>query len=67
METMRAAELLRRLAGAVVLAVVTGLAIALLARLAEGPDPRVDYFTPYDYSTETTSHTATGHITDPRR
>jgi hypothetical protein len=67
METMRTAEVLRRLGGAVALALVTGLAVALFARLAEAPVRDVRYVTPNEFRTESTGQLVTGHITDPRR
>jgi hypothetical protein len=67
METMRAAEVLRRLGGAVALALVTGLAVALFMRLAGATTRDVVYVNSNEYRTETTSQAVTGHITDPRR
>jgi hypothetical protein len=66
METIRA-EILRRLGGAVALALVTGLAVALFARLAGAPVRDVRYVTPNEFRTESTGQLVTGHITDPRR
>ena len=67
METMRTGDILRRLGGAVVLALVTGLAVALFARLAGAPVRDVHHVTSYEFRTETTSQVLAGHITDPRR
>jgi hypothetical protein len=65
---MRTADVLVRLAGAAALAMVTGLAVALLAGLiAESSRHTVDYVTPNLYNTQTSNQLVTGHITDPRR
>ncbi|HEY3260008.1 MAG TPA: hypothetical protein VGJ95_07010 [Pseudonocardiaceae bacterium] len=64
---MRTADVVGRLAGAVALAVVTGLAVAVLARLAGTPErATVTYFTPNEFLTQTTDHIVTGSVTDPR-
>lgn len=68
MEAMRTADVLKRIAAAVVLALVTGVAVALLAQLAEGSGRHtVDYVIPNEYSTQTGGQAVPGQITDPRR
>jgi len=67
METMRAVDVVGRLAGAVALAVVTGLAVALLTQLAGAPvGDTANYVTQNEFWTQTSDHAVTGHLTDPR-
>ena len=68
MEPMLATDLLRRLAAAVALAVLTGVAVALLVSLGGTPvQPTDSYVLSKDFGTHSVGHQATGRIGDPRR
>lgn len=67
METMMAAsDLLGRLLAAVVLAAATGLAVALLAQLAETPvRVHTSYVAPNNFEARYGVHLISGQIIDP--
>jgi hypothetical protein len=67
MEPSVTTELLSRLVVSVVLAAVTGLAVALCARLAAPPDRGIaNYVVPHHYDRPTDGRVLTGTIHDPR-
>lgn len=67
MEPTILAELPARLVTGVMLAVLTGLAVGLFARLAESPARgTASYVVPHQYEAHTHGPTLTGQIVDPR-
>jgi hypothetical protein len=69
MELMRATDVLRRLAGAVVLAAITGMVVGMLALAMEASSRgSASYVVPNEFKTQQADDVVmNGAITDPRR
>jgi hypothetical protein len=68
MELMRAADVLRRLAGAVLLAAATGMVVGIFALVMEVPSRgSASYVVSNQFETQAEGATMNGAITDPRR
>ncbi len=67
MEPTVGAELLARLVAALLLSVLTGLAVALLAQLSLAGSDTANYVVPHQYDAESYGPVLTGEITDRRR